>query len=189
MNDVATAADVLDFWFDGDRQRREWFEKDPAFDAEVRSRFGATLDAALAGGLREWDATAAGSLARIVVLDQFTRNAFRDTPRMYAGDALALPAAQALVADGRHLALRPVQRMFVYLPLEHSENLDDQRHCLALMQQLAADAPELADMPEWSRKHLVIVERFGRFPHRNAILGRASTPEEIEFLKLPGSGF
>ncbi len=187
--EVASASDVLGFWFDGECERDEWFTKDAAFDASIRERFGATIDAALAGELDGWNATPEGALARIVVLDQFTRNVFRDSPRAYAGDAQALTAARALVAGGDQLRLAPVQRQFVYLPLEHSENMADQREAVRLFEQLGRDAPALAGLTEWAVKHLVIVERFGRFPHRNACFGRASTAEEIEFLKQPGSGF
>jgi uncharacterized protein (DUF924 family) len=186
---MTTAADVLGFWFDGDREREEWFRKDDAFDAEIRTRFGATLDAALAGALDGWDTTPDGALARILVLDQFTRNTFRGTPRAFAGDAQALAAARALVAGGGDLRLRPVRRRFVYLPYEHSEALADQRESMRLFGHLAEDSPADAGALEWAHKHLVIIERFGRFPHRNAILGRTSTPEEIEFLTQPGSGF
>ena len=185
------AAAVLDFWFDGEREREEWFRKDDAFDASIGQRFGATIDAALAGSLdaAHWDATPEGALARIVVLDQFTRNVFRGTSRAFAGDAQALATARALVARGDDLRLRPVQRQFAYLPFEHSESLDDQREALRLFAGLGRDAPALAGLLEWAQKHFVIIERFGRFPHRNAILGRASTAEELEFLKGPGSGF
>lgn len=186
----ADACAVLDVWFgDDDVRHDEWFRKDAAFDVSIRARFGAVLRAALAGGLTEWDAVPQGALARIVVLDQFTRNAFRDTPRAFAGDALALQAAQALVASGGDRLLTPLQRWFVYLPFEHSEDLAMQAESMRLFGLLAAEAPALADTLEWAHKHQVIVQRFGRFPHRNAILGRASTAEEEAFLREPGSRF
>jgi uncharacterized protein (DUF924 family) len=184
------AAAVLDFWFGAPdssgalKTRPEWFRKDEAFDASIRERFGATIEAALAGGLRDWDETPDGALARVIVLDQFTRNAFRGTPRAFAGDALALQAARAMVARGDDARVAPLRRQFVYLPFEHSEDRAMQAESLRLFEALA-----LGDLHEWARRHAVIVERFGRFPHRNAILGRQSTPEEIEFLKQPGSGF
>lgn len=184
-----TADAVLDFWFDGDRERDEWFRKDAAFDALIRERFGPTIDAALAGRLDAWDASADGTLARIVVLDQFTRNAFRGSPSAFAGDAQALAAARAMVARADDLRLRPVRRQFVYMPFEHAENFDDQREAIRLFAQLGRDEPALAGLLEWAQKHHAIVERFGRFPHRNALLGRASTPEEAEFLTQPGSSF
>jgi len=189
---VVTASEVLDFWF-GDppsaEARDEWFRKDDAFDVLIRERFAGTLEAALQGSLRDWDATPAGALARIVVLDQFTRNAFRDTPRSFAGDALAREAAVALVDSGGDRQLPPLQRWFAYLPFEHAEDLAAQERALQLYTQLAADAPALADALEWAKKHLVVIARFGRFPHRNAVLGRASTVEETEFLRQPGSRF
>lgn len=186
------ADEVLAFWF-GDppptEARAEWFGKDPAFDARIRERFGATLDAALQGGLRAWDATPPGALARIVVLDQFTRNAFRDTPRAFAGDALALAAAEALVARGDDRVLGPWQRQFVYLPFEHAEDRAQQQRALELFAALAAEHPQTAELLVWAQKHQAIVERFGRFPHRNGILGRPNTPEEEDFLRQPGSRF
>ncbi len=186
------ASAVLGFWF-GDppttEARAEWFRKDPAFDTQIRERFGAALDAALQGGLRDWDATPQAALARIVVLDQFTRNAFRDTPRAFAGDALALAAAQSLVASGADRALGPWQRQFVYLPFEHAEDLAQQQRALALFGALAAEHPQTAELLVWAQKHHDIVARFGRFPHRNAILGRPSSAEEAAFLSQPGSRF
>lgn len=187
-----TPAAVLSFWFGEpppSTPRAEWFRKDAAFDAEVHARFGAAIDTALKGGLMDWDSTAAGALARILVLDQFTRNSFRDTARAFAGDTLALHAAQALVARGGDRALTPLQRWFVYLPFEHAEDMTAQRQSMDLFNALAQQHPDMADTREWARKHLDIVARFGRFPHRNAALGRASTPEEAAFLLQPGSGF
>lgn len=181
---------VLDVWFgDQDVVHEEWFRKDPAFDASIRARFGAVLRAALAGELHDWCATPRGALAHIVVLDQFTRNAFRDTPRAFAGDALALQSAQALVAAGTDRSLTPLQRWFVYLPFEHAEDRALQAESMRLFDALAAEHPALADAREWAHRHQVVVQRFGRFPHRNAILGRASTPDEEAFLREPGSRF
>jgi uncharacterized protein (DUF924 family) len=179
------ATEVLDFWFGPrDEERAEWFRKDDAFDAQIRQRFGALVDLALAGGLREWDATPEGALARVLLLDQFTRNAFRGTARAFAGDALALEAARAMVVRGDDATLPPLRRVFVYLPFEHSEDMAMQRESLRLFGTLGREG-----FLDYARRHAVVVERFGRFPHRNAILGRESTPEEIEFLKQPGSGF
>ena len=187
---VRSATDVRAFWF-GDPPATEardlWFRKDTAFDAAVRERYADTLAAALQGGLRDWDQTPAGALARIVVLDQFTRNAFRDTPRAFAGDALALAAATALADSGGHLQLPPLQRWFAYLPLEHAEDLAAQERALRLYEDLAADDPTLAGALEWAQKHHAVVARFGRFPHRNAVLGRPSSAEEAAFLRQPGS--
>lgn len=195
MPDDPRAAEVLDFWFGRPDERfhlqtrPEWFRKDAAFDAAIRSRFGALIEAALRGEIDGWAATAHGALARILVLDQFTRNAFRDSAGMYAGDPLALQAARALCASGQDHTLPGVMRQFVYLPFEHAESLAEQQAALAHFAQLGRDEPALAGLLEWAQKHLDIVARFGRFPHRNAILGRPSTPEETEFLKQPGSGF
>ena len=198
MSDTAVdprAAEVLDFWFGhpGDAQylkpREAWFRKDAAFDALIVQRFGALVDAALCGELAHWARQPLSALAQVIVLDQFTRNTRRGTAGMFAGDARALAAARAMVADGDDLRLAGVQRQFVYLPFEHSEALADQVECLRLFEQLGREEPALADLLEWARKHHDVVARFGRFPHRNAALGRASTAEEIAFLQQPGSGF
>ena len=141
-----------------------------------------------AGRLLHWRETPADCLAFIVVLDQFPRNLFRADARAFAADPLALEAARDAVARGIDRGLLPVERQFVYLPFEHSESLDDQRRCCALMETLKP-FPETRDVHEWALKHLAVIERFGRFPHRNAVLGRASTPEEIEYLAQPGAGF
>jgi uncharacterized protein (DUF924 family) len=182
---------VLAFWFgDATEPRAEWFRKDDAFDAAIRARFGATIDAAIDGRIDGWHTIGEReALARIVVLDQFTRNVFRGQARAFAGDAKALAASHELIRAGRDQVLPPLQRVFVYLPLEHSESLDDQRECVARFEALAREHPPLADYESYARKHLEIVERFGRFPHRNAALGRASTPDEVDFLKQPGSSF
>jgi uncharacterized protein (DUF924 family) len=189
------AQPVLDFWFGrpGDaeyhRPREQWFRKDDAFDAQIRDRFGALIARALVGELQSWAAHPASAVAQILVLDQFTRNVFRGTARAFSGDAQALAAAQALVDSGADRAMPGVRRQFVYLPFEHSEELTMQDESMRLFTQLARDEPSLADLVTWADKHRVIVARFGRFPHRNAVLGRDSTVEEIEFLKQPGSGF
>jgi uncharacterized protein (DUF924 family) len=169
--------------------RPEWFRKDDAFDAQVRERFGALLERGLRGELSAWAATPLGALAQVVLLDQLPRNAWRGTPRAFAGDMRALAAAQAMVAAGQDQALLPVQRAFVYLPFEHAESLPLQDEALRRFRRLAAQAPEMTEGLDYAERHRVIIERFGRFPHRNAILGRPSTAEELEFLKQPGSGF
>ena len=187
--------EVMDFWFaaPGDphhnKTRAEWFRKDEAFDAQIRSRFGALIEEALAGGLSNWRATTAGAVAQIIVLDQFTRNAYRDTARAFAGDAQALATARELVTAGADRMLPGVRRQFVYLPFEHAENLAMQDECLRLFTELARDEPQLGDLVVWAERHRAIIARFGRFPHRNAILGRTSTPQEEEFLREPGSSF
>jgi uncharacterized protein (DUF924 family) len=183
---------VLDFWFGAAaerpfRSREFWFRKSDAVDAEIRSRFGGTIDAALAHRLDPWSASPDGARALILVLDQFTRNAFRDSPRSFAGDAAALALARRLVTAGDDRHCEPVERWFIYMPFEHSESLADQHESLRLFRGLA-DAG-LAGPLEWAQKHLDVIQRFGRFPHRNAILGRASTAEETDFLQQPGARF
>ncbi len=186
----AKAQEVLDFWFGtSDKIRAEWFRKDPAFDAEIARRFGALIDEAVAGGLRGWMAEPRSALARIVLLDQFTRNTRRDRADAFAGDALALAAAREMVASGGDQRLSPVQRSFVYLPFEHAEDLAAQDESVRLFTALAQGWPDGESNLDYAHRHRVIIERFGRFPHRNAALGRASTTEETEFLKQPGSGF
>lgn len=186
MHDDARA--VLDFWFgDEPAARAEWFRKDPAFDAQIRTRFGALIEATLAGG-RFGDAPAE-RLATLVVLDQFTRNAFRDTPRAFAGDAAALDLALGLCERGHDLGLPAWQRAFAYLPFEHAEDLAMQDRAVAAFEVLARERPEAASMLDYAHRHREVIRRFGRFPHRNAILGRESTAEELAFLEQPGSRF
>jgi uncharacterized protein (DUF924 family) len=188
------AKQVLDFWFGAPgsaaagRRRPEWFQKSDQFDAAIRERFLMIHDMAAEGGLAEWEKTARPLLALIIVLDQFPRNMFRGTPRAFASDARALAAAERMVGRGWDAQLAPIERSFAYLPFEHAENRAVQERSMQLFGALAAD-PAYADLLEWARKHYVIIERFGRFPHRNAALGRVSTPEELEFLKQPGSSF
>lgn len=190
------AQEVLDFWFlppsdaGHGKQRAEWFRKDDAFDAAVRARFGAAIDQAIAGGLREWDEQGPrGVLARILVLDQFTRNAHRGTPESFAGDQLALQAAQQLVDSGRYLELAPFERTFVYMPFEHAEDARMQERAIELFTELAASHEGFNEGLDYAHRHRGVIARFGRFPHRNEILGRASTPEELDYLSQPGSGF
>jgi uncharacterized protein (DUF924 family) len=193
---LTTAQDVLDFWFlpigvkGHNTQRAEWFRKDDAFDAQIRAQFGDLVAQALQGGLRHWDDEGTqGTLARIVVLDQFTRNIHRGTPLAFAGDTLALEAALALDDSGANQTLPPVQRVFAYLPFEHAESLSMQLRALDLFDMLRASATGFDGTYDYARRHYEVIRRFGRFPHRNAILGRASTAEEADFLKQPGSGF
>jgi uncharacterized protein (DUF924 family) len=189
------ATEVLDFWFGRPGEahhlqtRPEWFRKDEAFDALIAQRFGALIEAGLRGELADWAHAPRSALALIVVLDQFTRNTRRGTAGMFAGDAQALAVSRALVAAGQDRHLAGVQRQFVYLPFEHSEVRADQVDCLRLFAQLESDEPALKGLLEWAQKHHDIVARFGRFPHRNAALGRPSTAAELEFLQQPGSGF
>jgi uncharacterized protein (DUF924 family) len=190
----STANDVLDFWFgapgspERGTARAVWFRKDPAFDAQIRARFADAVAIALAGGYGEWCATAHGALARVIVLDQFTRNIFRDTARAFAGDARALATAEDALARGLDRELAVYERWFLYMPFEHAESVDAQHRSLALFGALAQEMGD-DDSLVWARKHAEVVFRFGRYPHRNAILGRASTPEEEAFLREPGSTF
>jgi uncharacterized protein (DUF924 family) len=188
------AVAVLEFWFGAraaatwGQDRPEWFRKDAAFDAQVRSRFGVLIDQALRGALAGWTAPW-GDLAHILVLDQFSRNAHRGNACAYAGDTLALDVAQRLVASGGDRELPPTQRSFVYMPFEHAEDLAVQGESVRLFRELAAVHPAAVRSRDFAERHRTVIARFGRFPHRNAILGRVSTPEEVAFLQLPGSGF
>jgi uncharacterized protein (DUF924 family) len=188
-----TIDQVWDFWFGvldeaGDAAPatvKRWWTKDLAFDDEVRTRFGA-LHAAVTAGEREgWRAEARGALAYVVVLDQFARNMFRGTAAMFASDAQALVAAKDAVARGLDRELPRAARTFFYLPYMHSEALVDQDACVALL----GAVPGLEYNLAFGEQHRAIVRRFGRFPHRNALLGRASTDEEEAFLREPGSSF
>lgn len=184
---------ILDFWFGPTEgaaygtTRDAWFRKDAAFDAEIRRRFGPLLETALGGGLGDWTAPRA-ALARVLLLDQFTRNCYRDSARAFAGDALALAAATAAVDQGQDRELIPVERWFLYMPFEHAESPVAQARSLAVFTALRNETG-LADPLTWAEKHAAIIRRFGRYPHRNALLGRESTAEEIAFLATPGSSF
>lgn len=191
MEDIPrNAQDVLDFWFGAeDTARPEWFRKDAAFDAEVARRFGAQVERAMNGELCDWDEHAPSALARVLLLDQFSRNIFRGTPRAFAGDALALAAARSMVERGQDRVLAAIRRSFVYLPFEHAEDRLAQEESVRLFTELASRASGMEETLDYALRHRDIVARFGRFPHRNAILGRISTPEEAAFLLQPGSGF
>ena len=186
MMRAVTPSDVLDFWFKQDR--KAWFEKNPAFDEEIRARFLPLAESAFRQDLAIWQQEPASCLALAILLDQFPRNMFRGSAKAFAGDPLAREAARVILDKGWDKAMAPDERLFAYLPFEHSESLEDQERCLALMKEIAV-FPATADMPKWADAHLAIIRRFGRFPHRNAALGRASTPEETEFLSQPGSSF
>lgn len=180
--------EVLEFWFgDGSEpeRARRWFAADAAFDRDCRGGFLADYERAAAGELDEWRATAAGALALILLLDQFPRNMFRNSARAFATDSRALAAARAAIARGFDRALPAERRAFVYMPFEHSENPAAQDESVRLFRALAREHPELADYVGYAEEHREIVKRFGRFPHRNGVLGRASTREELEFLDRP----
>jgi uncharacterized protein (DUF924 family) len=192
MHDQPRSADVLLFWFGDASERgkpqRRWFEKDATFDREVRERFLPLYEHAASGRMSHLKENPFDCLALIIVLDQFPRNMFRGTRRAFATDALALEAARHAVDRGFDRDMRAVERMFAYLPFEHSESLADQQRACELTQALDA-FEESKDAYRYAVLHRDIIRRFGRFPHRNAILGRASTAQEAEFLKGPGSSF
>ncbi len=175
--------DILHFWFD-ELTSKQHFVKDAALDESIRSRFGATLEAAARCELFAWRATPQGRLAEIIVLDQFSRNVYRDTPRAFALDALALALAQELAASGQDGSLHTAQRVFAYMPYMHSESALVHAQAVALFSQ-----PGMEDNLSFELRHQAIIDRFGRFPHRNAILGRSSSAEELAFLSEPGSSF
>lgn len=175
--------DIIHFWFEEltDKQR---FAKDEALDAAMRVRFGATVQAAAQGELFEWRSTARGRLAEILVLDQFSRNIYRGTPAAFAQDPQALLLAQELVASGQDQSLPLVQRSFAYMPYMHSESLAIHEQAVQLFSQ-----PGMEGTLAFELRHQAIIAQFGRYPHRNAILGRASTVQEQVFLEQPGSSF
>ena len=187
---LAAAREVLDFWFGAPgavhygKSRAEWFKKSAAFDALIRGRFLPVHARAAAGQRAHWRDSPLTLLALIIVLDQFPRNLFRASPQAFATDAMALDNAQRMTALHWDERLNEVERQFCYLPFEHAEDIEAQRNCIRLFSTLGN-----ADLLTWAQKHYDIIARFERFPHRNAVLGRESTPEEIEFLERPGSRF
>lgn len=199
MSDIQT---VLDFWFGNSEddartasnQADLWWKKDPDQDTEIRQNFESMVLSAGQGHLDDWGEEPEGRLALILLTDQFPRNIFRDTPEAFRFDTKALELCIEGLEGGMAARLRPIQRVFFYLPLEHSENIDHQTWCVDLMRALARDVPDawaatFEQFIEFAEAHQRIIERFGRFPHRNAILGRESSAEEREFLKQPGSSF
>lgn len=184
---------VLDFWFGRADEpgfgefRDAWFQKNDGFDAEVRDRFGDVYERAAAGELDGWREEATGCLALVIVLDQFPRNMFRGDARTHATDAKALETAGYAVDRALDRELPPLQRMFLYMPFMHSEGVEDQRRSVELFGLLAEQGGP--DVTEYAVGHKEIVDRFGRFPHRNEVLGRGTTPEEAEFLTRPGSSY
>lgn len=188
------AAAVLAFWFgepgssEHGKSRAAWFRKDPAFDAEIRRRFLALHASAALGERDRWREAPDTLLALVIVLDQFSRNLHRDDARAFSQDAAALAAAQEMIRHGWDRDRLPVERQFIYLPFEHAEDLALQDRAIELFTALE-EFPETKGLTQWAEKHRVIIRRFGRFPHRNAALGRVATPEEAAFLKEPGSRF
>ena len=180
---LASPDHVLSFWY-SDTARKQWFARSDAFDAAMREALGELHTRAAAGALDDWAATPRGALALVILLDQAPRNLFRGTPQAFASDGAALRHARAAIDAGLDRSLVEDERIFLYLPFEHSEDLADQDRCVALCSAL--EAPMWRD---YAIRHRDVIARFGRFPHRNIILGRESTPEELEFLKQPGSSF
>ncbi len=188
---------MLDFWFgdptdptsDYGQQRKVWFKKDADFDAMVRQQFLNDYHQARAGQLNGWLQAPRLCLALVLLLDQIPRNIFRGSPQSFATDAQALEAARYGLSQGWHQELIPVERLFFYLPFEHSENLADQDLSLRLFQSLVQNEPALETTLDYAERHREVIQRFGRFPHRNDILNRPTTAEEREFLKQPGSRF
>ncbi len=193
----ADAQDVLDFWFmpqgheSYGKWRGVWFEEIPAFDNEVRARFGKLVERALSGDLVDWEQTPRGRLARILLLDQFTRNIYRHSARAFSGDPLALTCAQRAIATNEDHLLLPVERCFIYLPFEHCEDIGMQEISVSLFLALLDQHStlDIAGAYDYALRHETVIRRFGRFPQRNAVLFRESTLEEKEFLKRRDVGF
>lgn len=199
---VRTAEEVLAFWlgaypFDDDAMRgvsQRWFEKNPSFDTLLKARFGATLDAARKGQLDAWADAAEGALALIIVLDQFSRNIYRGDARSFAADDQALALAQQALENGHDALVPPLARQFFYLPLQHAEDAQVQQQAVARVGTLLEDcAPQdeayFKRSLDFARRHRDLIGRYGRFPHRNRVLGRPSTADEMALLATPGSGF
>lgn len=170
-------SDVIDFWFE-DGSEEKWFQPPPEFDAEIVERFGATYEDAAAERLAAWEATPEGALALIIVLDQFSRNMFRDSPKAFAADPLACAVTERAIEKGHDMAVPEDRRIFFYMPLEHAEDLALQDRCVALVKERCPRGQYV----DFAERHRAVIARFGRFPHRNEVLGRESTPEEIEYL-------
>ena len=190
---------VLDYWIGAldanglpaPHVRRRWFQGGPAVDEEIGKRFGETLDDALAGRLEDWAGSPGGAVALVVVLDQFSRNVHRGNAAAFAGDERALALARSAVESGSHERVEPALRYFLYMPFEHAEDRDMQQWAVDLFGELASASSEalFAGGVDYARRHQRVIERFGRFPARNAVLGRVSTASEIEYLKANPSGF
>lgn len=199
---MTTPQQVHQFWF-GELQDEHdlakdkaklWFGGGQEVDAQITERFGQTLERARQGELEDWKRSARDTLSLILVLDQLSRNIYRGKPEAFAGDHLSRELTLALIDSGQDQELYPIERVFAYLPLEHSERLSDQLLCLKCMERLEAQAPQdtrpaFKDFRQYAQRHLELIERFGRFPHRNAILGRESTPQEVQYMEDGGESF
>ena len=199
---MATPTDILQFWFGSDPDASMsdstfsdlWWSKNDETDERIKEEFGSVVQDAAAGALEAWKQTPEGRLALIILLDQFPRNIYRNSPRAFAYDPIALELALEGLDLGHHLRLRPIQRVFWFLPLEHSESLDHQNTCVDLFAELADTVPgDMRDAMngylDYAKQHRDVIKQFGRFHHRNAILDRDSTPEEVDYLSQPGAGF
>lgn len=179
MSELTTASQVVSFWHEAGPQA--WFKKEDAFDATIRERFLPTYEAAADGKLSSWESHAEGALALLILLDQFPRNMFRGQARMFETDPVARAIAASALVRGFDAEAPREMRLFFYLPFEHSESLKDQERSVALFK-----ANGDADLLKWAELHADVIRKFGRFPHRNAVLGRATTPEEQAFLDADG---
>lgn len=194
MSILSSRADaLLTFWF-ADEQASRWFAKSATFDEQIRTRFGAEVQAAAEGRLDVWADTPRGWLALLLMLDQFPRNLYRDDPRAWAQDVSAQRLALSGIAEGFDRQLPPLQRGFAYMPLEHAENEGLQQRSVALFEALYAEVTPAERLRfrsslNYARRHCEVIARFGRFPHRNAVLDRPSTEEELHYLAQPGAGF
>jgi uncharacterized protein (DUF924 family) len=185
---TARPSDILDFWFEGNpsERRKKWFEKDPNFDTQC-AQYTAAIRDARAGRYDTWASTPKGGLALIILLDQLSRNVFRGTAEAFAADPHAHEVARRMIESGSDAALTATERMFVYLPFEHAENMLDQNESVRLFETLRAELG--AETTDYAHRHRDVIREFGRFPHRNAILGRTNTPAEESYLAQPGAGF
>lgn len=191
--------EILNFWFGPDRDdplknQQNWWKKDPSFDREIGERFKKDLEKAAAGKYESWRKDPEACLALIILLDQFSRNIYRGLPKAFSQDPLAQKICLKGLGEGLDQKLPPIYRVFFYMPLMHAENQELQWLGVKIFKQLSEDSLDhwketLQNNHKYALQHAQIIERFGRFPHRNVILGRASTPEELEFLKQPGSSF
>ena len=194
MNDCID--NIHDYWFgplhdngmSAAAQHALWFKADPVTDEHCRARFGSWLELALAGELDHWAGTDRGLLALVILLDQFSRNIHRGSPAAFGGDTRALALAQQTIASGRHQRLPAIHQVFLYLPLEHCEDLEVQEECVTLLEELAAITgdEQMAGFTRYAIAHRDVIVKFGRFPHRNTILQRPSSPDELEYLEKHG---
>jgi len=195
-----TPIEIITFWFGTNptaplQNKKKWFTSSPAFDQEIKTKFGTTLTQAKNGELDHWLDSPDGTLAFILLLDQFSRNIYRNTPQVFAQDDLALSSARDAIKHGMHTQLAPHQRAFIYIPFMHAEDLKSQDECILLFEELIEKTDDATLKQSfkgnlhYAHQHRDIIKKFGRYPHRNIILNRTNTPDEIEFLKQPNSSF